>query len=159
MNDQPHLATITPLEARDPSELLTRLRVSLDESGFAWSGELASEADFEAIARQLGAIALRTDIRVSPLEREKQRARRAPGAERPGVYQAEALAFHSDRPTIRFLGWYCVQQDARFGDSMLIDTRDIEQAFTRDELETLQRVMIRVLRRSTRWGRRGRDTT
>ncbi len=145
MNYQPHLATITPLETRDPGELYTRLRVSLDESGFAWSGELASEADFEAIARQLGAIVLRTDIRISPLEREKQRARRGPGAERPGVYQAEALAFHSDRPTIRFLGWYCVQQDARFGDSMLIDTRDIEQSFTREELKTLQQSTDHVL--------------
>ncbi len=107
------------------------------ESGFAWIDGPLHEIDFERICAGMGHLELRTEIRVSAeLTRLQQESRKAAKA-RPGVYQAEALDFHTDRPTASYLGWYCKVQDEHAGESLLLSLKDIQERLPSEVLKTL----------------------
>ena len=89
---------------------------------------------------------------VDPEREIRQRATRAYGTERPGVYQAAPLDMHTDRPTARVLGWYCVEPDASGGATLLFDGRDLTDYFSIGELEALGKVLVGyALRDPTTW--------
>jgi hypothetical protein len=73
-------------------------------------------------------------------EQARREAVRGDADGRPILYQAEGIDFHTDRPTAAWLGWRCVEQDAEGGENQLIDTRDLADHFTEDEIEGLGRI-------------------
>jgi len=76
-------------------------------------------------------------------EDEDRRRRRADGKpDRPVVYSSSELGFHTDRPTVDVIGWYCVEQDASDGAVLLIDTVDLEDHLSAAELEGLGRIEV-----------------
>jgi alpha-ketoglutarate-dependent taurine dioxygenase len=119
--------------------VLATLRVR----GWALTTQPISEAEYEQLAQELGTIELRTDIKVDPEKDQKQRAARLPAAQnRPSVYQSGELEFHTDRPTVDILGWYCVAQDDDGGENLLIDTSDLPKHFRDNELEELGKIKV-----------------
>jgi Taurine catabolism dioxygenase TauD, TfdA family len=127
-------------EGGDPAALVL---AALREHGLAWLRPMAEER-FVELAGRLGEIELRTDLVVdSTREEEDRRRRRSDGKpDRPVVYAPSELGFHTDRPTVDVIGWYCVEQDACDGSVLLIDTRGLEGHFSVEELEALGRVSV-----------------
>lgn len=110
--------------------------------GFVHIKQPLSQNAYEALVHRLGSIELRTDIVVDAKLNQLQQMIRKYKINRPGVYQAASLAFHTDRPNCDVLGWYCVEQDEVDGASLLLDTRDIEDCFTSTELSVLSGVNV-----------------
>jgi hypothetical protein len=135
----------------DEAELLAaEVRDRLPIEGYVHIGWVVSEDLFTAAARQLGTIALRTDIRVdSEADEALRRARDPLYADRPSVYRAEGLSYHTDSPLMDILAWYCVEQDAVDGTSALVDAGDLAQHFDEDELAVLSRVRVRAMMRDS----------
>ena len=127
------------LQDADLARLAATIRSSLQTDGLARVTTRLTLADFEALGGVIGVVELRTDIRVDPARREAQMGSRgdALGRSRPGVYQAESLALHTDRPTAATLAWYCIAQDDRGGETVLLDTSDLAEHLSSDVLATL----------------------
>jgi O-methyltransferase len=119
------------------------VRASLREHGLARLQPMAEDR-FVELAASLGEIELRTDLVIDPaLEEEDRLRRRADGKpDRPVVYSPSELGFHTDRPTVDVIGWYCVEQDASDGAVLLIDTADLEEHFSAAELAALEKVEV-----------------
>ena len=91
----------------------------------------------DGIASRLGTVAGKTDIIFDPARDAAQRKTRTFKQDRPSVYLGGDLGLHNDNPYWNVLGWYCVDQDAAVGASILIDTSDIARHFSQEELELL----------------------
>jgi alpha-ketoglutarate-dependent taurine dioxygenase len=126
----------------DPQARADRIRRTLRERGWAHVRDRLSEAEFEATARGLGAIDLRTVIVVDPERRDREKAARRYDPDRPSVYHEAELEFHTDRPTADLLAWYCVTPDADDGSNLLIDTRDFFDRLSAPELRALGRIRV-----------------
>jgi hypothetical protein len=132
----------------DATQLAAEVRRRLPDEGYVHIANALTEDVFTAAAQQLGTIALRTDIRVdSQADDALRRARDPLYADRPSVYRAEGLSYHTDSPIIDVLAWYCVEQDAVDGTSALVDTGDLAKHFTDDEQAALSRVRVRAMMR------------
>jgi hypothetical protein len=120
------------------------IRLSLQTEGLARVTTRLGLEEFEALGGLIGEVELRTDVRVDPARREQQSGLRgdALGRARPGVYQAEALALHTDRPTAAVLAWYCVAQDDLGGETILLDTSDLAEQLSPNELTALRGVYV-----------------
>jgi hypothetical protein len=112
------------------NELSTAAVESLDRLGYAHITEPVTLEVFEAIAERLGSIAMRTDLTITP-------------GRSSIVYKADAIAFHQDNPAMKIIGWHCVQQDDLDGSARLVDTSDIVDRFTSDELDTMSGISVR----------------
>jgi len=64
-----------------------------------------------------------------------------------------ARGFHTDRPTVDVIGWYCVEQDAEDGAVLLIDTADLGEHFGAAEIAGLGRVEVGYFQRDAHSGR------
>jgi hypothetical protein len=127
----------------DPDEIAGRVVGSLAAHGWAHLVRPISDAEYEALARRLGTIELRTDLRVDPEGAARQR--RDLGADaigRPVLYEPEGMDFHTDRPSIDILAWRCVEQDAEGGESRWLDLRDMGEAFRPEEVDALGRIEV-----------------
>jgi hypothetical protein len=126
------------------ARLAETIRASLATDGLALVATRLSAEDFEALGSLIGVVEERTDIRIDPARRQAQMASRsdALGKARPGVYQAESLGMHTDRPTAAVLAWYCFEQDVDAGETILVDTSDMADYFSLDELTTLAGVQV-----------------
>jgi alpha-ketoglutarate-dependent taurine dioxygenase len=130
------------------AQLAAEVRERLPREGFVHIDRVLSQEVFAEAAQQLGAITLRTDIRVDPAADDALRRARDPQhADRPSVFRAAGLSYHTDTPLADVLAWYCVEQDAADGSSALVDTGDVARHFDADELAALERVRIRLLTR------------
>jgi hypothetical protein len=130
----------------DAAQLAAEVRDRLPAEGYVHIARVLGEEVFTAAARQLGTIELRTDIRVdSEADDALRRARDPLYADRPSVYRADGLSYHTDSPVIDMLAWYCVAQDALDGTSALIDTGDVMQHFDGDDLEVMSRIGVRTM--------------
>jgi hypothetical protein len=130
-------------EPRDFSTLAARIREAVSLHGWAHVEERLTEAEFEVSSQCLGTIELRTDLIVDPELERRQRALRyenSPG--RPALGEAAGMDFHTDRPNVDVLAWYCVEQDAEDGSNLLIDTRDLSEHFSEEELSGLGRIAV-----------------
>ncbi len=112
-----------------------------------------TEARFVELAGCLGEIGLRTDLVIDPVQAEEERRRRSSSAAgRPVVYAPTELGFHTDRPTVDVIGWYCVEQDAEDGAVLLIDTSDLGEHFGAAEIAGLGRVELGYFQRDAHTG-------
>ncbi len=133
------------LEERMPpagAELTAWLRDQLASHGRAHLRRTLTEEEFQAAAAELGPVQMRTDLRVDPRrDAEQRRGGRLHG--RPGVFQANELALHADRPTVDVLAWYCVEQDAVDGSLLLVDTADLADHLSPADLAALAEIPVR----------------
>jgi hypothetical protein len=130
----------------DVALLAAEVRERLPGEGYVHIARALPEEVFTSAAKQLGSIELRTDIRVdAEADDALRRARDPVHADRPSVYRADGLSYHTDSPTIDILAWYCVEQDAVDGASALVDTGDVAHHFNEDELAVLKRVRVRTM--------------
>jgi hypothetical protein len=132
----------------DAALLAAEVRDRLPHEGYVHIVRVLPEEVFTEAAKQLGTIELRTDIRVDAEADDALRRARDPlHADRPSVYRAEGLTYHTDSPVIDVLAWYCVEQDAVDGTSALVDTGDVAEHFNDGELAMLSRVRVRTMSR------------
>jgi len=132
----------------DAAQLAAEVRDRLPNEGYVHIARTLDQEVFTNAAKLLGSIELRTDIRVdSEADDALRRARDPQYADRPSVYRADGLSYHTDSPVIDMLAWYCVAQDAVDGTSALIDTGDVAQHFTAEDLEVMSRIRIRAMMR------------
>jgi Taurine catabolism dioxygenase TauD, TfdA family len=132
----------------DAALLAAEVRDRLPNEGYVHIARVLTDEVFTSAANQLGTIERRTDIRVdSEADDALRRARDPLYADRPSVYRADGLSYHTDSPVIDVLAWYCVEQDAIDGTSALVDTGDLAQHFDDDEKAVLSRVRIRSMTR------------
>lgn len=63
--------------------------------------------------------------------------------------QAQAFPMHTDDPSIDIVAWYCISQDSDFGETILLDTRNIFNEMPSKFLRELNNLNIRVQQSST----------
>jgi hypothetical protein len=132
----------------DATQLAAEVRRRLPDEGYVHIARVLTEEVFTAAAQLLGTIALRTDIRVDLQADDALRRSRDPlYADRPSVYRADGLWYHTDSPLIDVLAWYCVEQDAVDGTSALVDTGDLTNHFDDAEQAALSHVRVRAMMR------------
>jgi len=132
----------------DATQLAAEVRRRLPDEGYVHIARVLPQDVFTAAAQQLGTITLRTDIRVDSQADDALRRIRDPlYADRPSVYRADGLSYHTDSPLIDVLAWYCVEQDAVDGTSALVDTADLTTHFNDEEQAVLSRVRVRAMMR------------
>ncbi|HEV3073178.1 MAG TPA: hypothetical protein VHB47_02070, partial [Thermoanaerobaculia bacterium] len=101
-------AVIGAIPAADAlPELAARVGEDLRTHGLARLPPM-TEARFVELAGCVGEVGLRTDLVIDPAQAEEERRRRSSAAGRPVVYAPTELGFHTDRPTVDVIGWYCV---------------------------------------------------
>jgi hypothetical protein len=132
-------------------EVAARVREDLGAHGLARLPPM-TEARFVELAGCVGEVGLRTDLVIDPAQAEEERRRRNSEAGRPVVYAPTELGFHTDRPTVDVIGWYCVEQDAEDGAVLLIDTADLGEHFTAAEIAALGRVELGYFQRNALTG-------
>jgi hypothetical protein len=122
------------------------VRERLPREGYVHIERALPEETFGAAAEKLGTVTMRTDIRVDAAADDALRRARDPlHADRPSVYRAERLSYHTDTPLADMLAWYCGEQDAVDGSSALVDTGDVARHFDAAELAAMERVRVRSL--------------
>ncbi len=129
-------------EAIDFDALSEEIFKTIKVQGFVHIKQPLSQNGFEALVHLLGSIEARTDLVVDAKFNQLQQMKRKYNINRPSIYQADALAFHTDTPASDVIGWYCVEQDEVDGATLLLDTRDIGNYFTPAELSVLSRVNV-----------------
>src|SRR5579864_7033840 len=139
-------AAATAVTAATPAadalrEVAARLREDLRAHGLARLPPM-TEACFVELAGCVGEVGLRTDLVIDPLQEAEERQRRSAAESRPVVYAPTELGFHTDRPTVDVIGWYCVEQDALDGAVQLIDTADLADHLSSEELAGLERIEL-----------------
>jgi len=117
-------------DERDARGVSVGVLASVETLGYAHIKEPLSLEDFEIIARQMGSIVLRTDLTITPNRSSI-------------VYKPDEIAFHQDNPAINVLGWYCVRQDDLDGSARLLDTADVADHFSPNEMNIMQNVNVR----------------
>jgi hypothetical protein len=123
--------TLDPFSSEtDASELSAEVLASIQSLGYAHIRQPLTAEDFDIIAQQMGSIALRTDLTLTPNRSSI-------------VYKPDEITFHQDNPAINILGWYCVQQDELDGSIGLLDTGDVADYFSPRELEIMSSVKVR----------------
>lgn len=142
----PELAAIAAMPA-----LAARVHEQLRAQGLARLPPM-TEARFVELAGCVGEVGLRTDLVIDPVQEEEERRRRSSAAGRPVVYAPTELGFHTDRPTVDVIGWYCVEQDAEDGAVLLLDTADLDEHFSAGEIAALGRVELGYFQRNARTG-------
>ena len=119
-------------------ELATELAGLLEADGYTYLRSPMSVGDYEALASEIGTITLRTDVLIDKAEEMKQeRIRFVKGW--PGRYRPEPVRFHTDNVKVDVMGMYCVRQDAADGAILLLDTADVAEWFSNEELAVLAR--------------------
>jgi len=132
----------------EATQLAAEVRRRLPGEGYVHIARVLPQDVFTAAAQQLGTITLRTDIRVDSQADDALRRIRDPlYADRPSVYRADGLSYHTDSPLIDVLAWYCVEQDAVDGTSALVDTADLTTHFNDEEQAALSRLRVRAMMR------------
>jgi Taurine catabolism dioxygenase TauD, TfdA family len=145
-------AVTTAIPAADAlPDVAARVREDLRTHGLARLPAM-TEARFVELAGCVGEAGLRTDLVIDPAQAEEERRRRSSEAGRPVVYAPTELGFHTDRPTVDVIGWYCVEQDAEDGAVLLIDTADLGEHFTAAEIAALGRVELGYFQRNALTG-------
>jgi len=91
----------------------------------------------DGIASRLGTVAGKSDVIFDPARDAAQRKTRTFKQDRPSVYLGGDLGLHNDNPYWNVLAWYCIEQDAAVGATLLVDTSDIARHFSQEELEVL----------------------
>jgi hypothetical protein len=114
----------------DTSHLRAGILASVQTLGYAHLTQPHTADDFEMAASQLGSIALRTDLAITP-ERSSI------------VYKPDEIRLHQDNPEVNMLGWYCVHQDEFDGSALLLDTGEISRHFSPSEIETMSGINVR----------------
>jgi Taurine catabolism dioxygenase TauD, TfdA family len=109
----------------------------LNTSGYAYVPGHTTMDWCDGIASRLGNVAGKSDVIFDPERDAAQRKTRTFKPDRPSVYLGGDLGLHNDNPYWNVLGWYCVEQDAAAGASILVDTSDIAEHFRQEELELL----------------------
>jgi Taurine catabolism dioxygenase TauD, TfdA family len=132
-------------------EVAARVREDLRAHGLARLPPM-TEARFVELAGCVGEVGLRTDMVIDPAQEAEERRRRSSETGRPVVYAPTELGFHTDRPTVDVIGWYCVEQDAEDGAVHLIDTADLGEQFTAAEIAALGRVELGYFQRNALTG-------
>lgn len=131
MNDNREAGLISP----------TVILNSLSEHGYAHIRVPVSLEAFELLSGEIGTIEMRTDIKIDRTGEALQARNRISGG-RPSTYQADPLEFHSDNPRMNVLAWYCVEQDEIDGATRLIDTSNVAEYFSEDELAVLTGINV-----------------
>ena len=102
---------------------------SLKSIGYAHIRQTHTYEEFEESARQLGSIALRTDLAITPSRHSI-------------VYKPDEIRLHQDNPAMNVLGWYCVRQDQLDGSARLLDAGDVCDHFSPDEIAIMKSIRI-----------------
>ena len=117
-------------EEKEAVALLVETLAAIESLGYAHVKQPRALETFESMAQQMGAIIMRTDLAITP-ERSSI------------VYKSDAIAFHQDNPAMNILGWYCVRQDEIDGSALLLDTGDVAEHFSPEEMEVMRSVSVR----------------
>jgi hypothetical protein len=116
------------------------IRSALNANGYLHITSPMSMENYELIAGRLGTIVLRSDVKVNAERANAQEhGRRIKG--RGGIYSPSALHLHTD-PNADLVSWYCVEQDETGGSMLMLDTGNLEEHFSPQELEILGRVEL-----------------
>jgi hypothetical protein len=136
----------------DLGAVTARVREALRAHGLARLPPM-DEGRFLDLAGCLGEVGLRSDLVIDPVQAEEERHRRTAAEDRPVVYAPTELDFHTDRPTVDVIGWYCVEQDAVDGAVMLIDTADLAEHLSAAEIAGLEKIELGYFQRDRQTGK------
>jgi hypothetical protein len=118
----------------------------IEAQGYAHVESAISFEDYEAVASLIGKIILRSDVQID-LNRDLLLGQ-ARTIERPNIYRAGSVEFHSD-PQADLVSWYCVEQDEIDGALLLLDTSGVGEHFSAAELAILNQVNLKSFTRDS----------
>jgi Taurine catabolism dioxygenase TauD, TfdA family len=122
------------------NEISAKIRETLGTAGYLHLTWPMSFEHYEQLACQLGTIVLRSDVKVDvERARNQEQVRNIRG--RGGIYSPSPLHLHTD-PNADLVSWYVVEQDDVPGPMLMIDTGNLEEHFSPQELEILSRVEL-----------------
>jgi hypothetical protein len=131
-----------------PQALADLARRDLETRGWFRAALPQGRSDFEAVASVLGTVDHTLEVVVSPERERAQRAARRNKLDRPSLYQASELDFHTDPPRTHLVGgvdilaFFCVDQDEVGGENLLIDMGHLRRDFTTAEVDALGRIKV-----------------
>lgn len=131
-------------ELPDPTQKMsTEIIEAMQSKGYIHIQQPLSEEHHKVIAWQIGTIIDRSDVKIDK-ESEKVQEEHRPRFSRgqPGRYRADALPFHTDNARVDVMSMYCVEQDTIDGAILLLDTSDLAEHFSAEELVTLSQVEV-----------------
>lgn len=106
-------------------DLAERIRVGIDERGFAWMQGDFNDDDFVGLARTFGEICSDTPVRVI-------------AGRRTYLASPDAIPIHTDHPWADIIAWRCVAQDPVDGASLLVDGLDVVRTLDNDTVRVLR---------------------
>ena len=117
-------------------EIAREIMAALKTDGYACLALPVSLEHHELVAAQIGEVMSRSDVKV---DRERavlqERTRVVKG--RPGPYGSDLMAFHTDNIRVDVLSMYCIEQDEIDGAILLLDTGDLAEHFSPQEIACL----------------------
>jgi len=126
--------------------LAEKITGAVEALGYVHVESPISIEDYESVASHVGTITLRSDVKIDANRNQMQRQTRT--RERPSIYSAGPLGFHTD-PNADLVSWYCVEQDEIDGALLLLDTSDIAERFSAAELAILSQVNLKSFTRDS----------
>lgn len=97
--------------------------------GFSHLTESLSTEQFEELAKSLGNILTDFTVKLDPSRTSY-------------VCHSDAIPFHTDDVTCRYIGWHCINQDLHDGSSLLLHTKKVFGLLTQTDLQTLSQIKI-----------------
>lgn len=86
---------------------------------------------YHALSRSLGKVVQTTEVRLQ-------------NGIRQYPYMPTEVPFHTDNPKMRYVAWYCIQQDDNSGATWLIDARKLIAQLSNADYATLQTLSIKM---------------
>ncbi len=106
----------------------TDISNALNSKGFAIFS-VPSKAEAITVFGHLGRVVLETEVRIR---------------ENPGTYlsSCDTVPFHNDHPRVKYIAWYCVEQDLVGGESLLVDMQQVVSRLTQCDRAGLAKIRM-----------------
>ena len=111
------------------SEFRVRAANQVINEGISYVSNLISAEEFEGLANALGNIISDFAVKIDSTKVSY-------------VCHSEAIPFHTDDLSCRYIGWHCISQDSSDGGSLLLHTQKVFALLSPTELEILSQVKI-----------------
>jgi hypothetical protein len=110
---------------KDLCKLSKSILVKIKEDGFVIINKNCSILLYNELAKKLGNIIMENDIKVTP-------------SGKFAAFRSAEVLPHTDSVDAHIIGWFCIEQDKRSGESQVTNIGDIKTSFSIEEIDFLK---------------------
>lgn len=89
----------------------------------------SNEESLKDLLYQLGDIVHECDVQIKPKSKSY-------------LSGSEAIPPHTDHPYVKWIAWYCIEQDMHDGANLLFDSRELIDKLTPEEIKLISELML-----------------